>query len=201
MRLPSLSFGRSAQTYLLFYQPKSDDPMLNRVVALFDGPFCHVELAIPERFGEEPWERLVWGSSIYQNEAVFFKQKTYQRVGYVSIALEISAQQQSQLRRYCQRHSERRTPFSLCAMYAAYLPLQLVHTHATFCSKHVARALQSVGLLRGINPSLMTPSSLYQLVASNAILQVVPSRMTPKRRPPPHEDDDDRYYNYHEDDD
>ena len=78
------------QVYLLFYKPTRQDPIQNRLVSFIDGPFCHVEMAIPDRFGEEPWERVVWGSSIYQDETVFLKQKTYKREGYVSIGLEVT---------------------------------------------------------------------------------------------------------------
>lgn len=162
------------QIYLLFYKPTPTDPWLNRLVAFADGPFSHVEMAIPDRYGEEPWERIIWGSSIYQGEPVFFKQKTYKRDGYVSIAIEVTVQQAHRIRAFCRAHAERETPFSPLAMYAAYLPVQIVHTNHTFCSKHVAEALQSadVPVFRGINPALTTPSRLYRQISRQAILQV-----------------------------
>ena len=167
------------QIYLLFYRPTRYDPFQNRLVSLFDGPFCHVEMAIPDRFGEEPWERTVWGSSIYQDEAVFFKQKTYRRDGYVSIAIEVTVAQLYRIRAFCREHAARQTPFSLLAMYAAYLPFQVVDTEATFCSKHVTHALQAGGIraVEALNASLTTPSKLYHTLKRQAILQVVPSRM------------------------
>lgn len=173
--------ANKVQVYVLFYRPTSMDPFLNRLVAFFDGPFCHCEMAFSERVGEEPWDRVVWGSSIYQNEPVFFKQKTYKRDGYVSVALEVTIPQMHRIRTFCRMHAERETPFSIHAMYAAYLPLQLIQTDATFCSKHVAQALQSAALpaLEGVNAALMTPSRLYQRLARAAILQVIPSRMRP----------------------
>jgi hypothetical protein len=169
------------QVYVLFYRPTALDPMLNRIVAFFDGPFCHCEMAFPERVGEEPWDRVVWGSSIYQNETVFFKPKTYRRDGYVSIALEVTVQQLHRIRNFCRMHAEKQTPFNVHAMYAAYLPVQIVHTEATFCSKYVTMALQSamVPILENMNPALMTPSRLYQRLTRTAILQVIPSRMRP----------------------
>jgi len=191
MKLPTVC-TQKVQLYLLFYKPKADDPIQNRLVALFDGPFCHVEIAFPERYGEEPWERLIWGSSIYQNEPVFFRQKTYQRDGYVSIALEVSLQQLQRIRAYCVHHAQTGTPFNVYAMYAAYLPFQFVHTRATFCSKHVACALQSGDVLTHVNPSLTTPSKLFHLVRKDAILQVVPSRMLLRLPPAP---DDRHVYN------
>jgi hypothetical protein len=165
------------QVYLLFYKPGPDDPIQNRVVALLDGPFCHVEMAIPSRNGEAPWERAVWGSSIYQDEPVFFKEKRYQRDGYVSIALELSLQQVRQIRDFCHHHAQRRTPFHRFAMYLACLPVQVIHTDATFCSKHVTQALQSAGVLSHVNPALMTPSKLYRCFKKQAIVQVIPTRM------------------------
>ena len=174
------------QVYLLFYKPTRMDPLLNRLVAYVDGPFSHVEMAVPDRYGEEPWERMVWGSSIYQNEPVFFKQKTYKRDGYVSIAIEVTVPQMHKLRSFCRVHADRETPFSLMGMYAAYLPFQLVHTEGTFCSKHVAQALQYAGVpaLEGVNPALTTPSTLYKRLTRIAILQVVPSRMLMARENP-----------------
>jgi hypothetical protein len=176
------------QVYILFYKPTGTDPFQNRMVAFMDGPFCHVEMAIPDRCGHEPWDRIVWGSSIYQNEPVFFKQKSYRRDGYVSIAIEVTLPQLQQMRAFCQYHAERETPFSTSAMYAAYLPFQLFDTEATFCSKHVAQALQSAGLaaVDRINPALTTPSMLYRCLKRTAILQVVPSRMAiPQQLRPP----------------
>lgn len=169
------------QVCVLFYRPASDDPLLNRLVAFFDGPFCHCEIALLERIGEEPWDRVVWGSSIYQNEPVFYRQKTYKRDGYVSIAIEISIPQMHRIRTFCRMHAERQTTFSLQAMYAAYLPVQLVRTDATFCSKHVAQALQYAAVpgLQDVNAALMTPSRLYSRLKQSAIMQVVPSRMPP----------------------
>ena len=43
-----------AQIYLLFYKPTNTDPFQNRLVAFFDGPFSHVEMAIPKQYGDEP---------------------------------------------------------------------------------------------------------------------------------------------------
>ena len=165
------------QVYVLFYRPTNTDPLLNRLVAFWDGPFCHCEMAFPERVGEEPWDRVVWGSSIYQQETVFFKPKTYKRDGYMSIALEVTTAQMYRIRAFCRMHADRGTAFNIRAMYAAYLPFQVIHTEETFCSKHVAEALQSAGLLDGLNPALMTPSRLYKRLSSASILQVIPSRM------------------------
>ena len=94
-----------AQIYLLFYKPTSSDPFQNRLVAHFDSPFSHVEMAFPERYGEEIWEKEIWGSSIYQGEAVFFKPKTYQRSGYVSFAIEVNVAQMCKIKSYCRQQN------------------------------------------------------------------------------------------------
>jgi hypothetical protein len=65
MRLPGIISDR-AQIVLLFYKPGAADPFVNRLVAFFDPPYCHVEMAFPERYGDEPWEKVIWGSSIFQ---------------------------------------------------------------------------------------------------------------------------------------
>ena len=173
---------KRATIFLMFYQPGDDDPLQNRLVAMVDRPFCHVEIAFPERECTEPWDRVMWGSSIYQGEGVFFKKKTYQRDGYVSVAIEVSTAQMLKIKSYCQAQ-EHTSAFSRSAMYAAYVPFQLVYTEDTFCSKHVANALLHGDVIEvlGVNPSLTTPSNLYRLMTSqgSSILKVVPGRMAP----------------------
>jgi len=171
-----------AQIYLLFYKPSHRDPFQNRLVAYFDKPFCHVEMAFPEKYGDEPWEKDMWGTSIYQGETVFFKQKTYQRDGYFSVAIEVSQAQRIKIKEYCRMQAESSIGFSRMAMYLSYLPVQLMQVQGTFCSKHVAHALLQgqVEGLQSLNPSLVTPSSLYRtLINMKApIVQVIPSRMS-----------------------
>jgi hypothetical protein len=183
--------SEKVQLYLLFYRPSIDDPTLNRVVAYFDSPFCHVEMALPMKVGGEPWDRVMMGSSIYQGQSVFFKPKTYERDGYVSFSVEISVSQLYKIKSFCRQHTELMTPFNVYAMYAAYLPVQIMETDGTFCSKHVTQALQyaNVSLVHGINPALTTPSSLYKrLKANKPIVQLIPARMNPAAR---RIDDDD----------
>jgi hypothetical protein len=173
----------NVQIYLLFYMPASDDPFTNRLVAFFNGPFCHVEMAFPERYGIEPWEKEMWGSSIYQGDNIFYKSKTYQREGYYSFAIEVTKSQCLKIKNYCRSQSEKGVKFSKLAMYSAYLPVQLFEIEGTFCSKHVTMALQEgeVQEIMHLNPSLVTPSSLYRtLLLNNAktpIVQIVPSKM------------------------
>lgn len=179
MNLKILPTDKS-QIYLMFYKPTPRDPFQNRLVSFVDGPFCHVEIAFPEKYGEEFWEKEVWGSSIYQGETVFFKPKTYKRDGYVSFGIEITVHQLHKIRSYCKQQTEQQIPFCIKSMYAAYLPFQLLNTEATFCSKHVTKALQYGGIYCniGLNPALTTPSRLYKLITKHSpILQVVPSRM------------------------
>jgi hypothetical protein len=169
------------QVHVLFYQPKDDDPFLNRLVAFADPPYSHVEIAFSDKWGEEPWERELWGSSIYQGETVFYKPKSYARDGYFAISIEITVPQMYKLRSFCKQQSDDAVAFSPHAMYAAYFPFfQLVHTPGTFCSKHVTSALQygDVQQVKDLNPSLMTPSRLYRILTLTApIVKVVPSKM------------------------
>ncbi len=165
--------------------PASNDPFTNRLVAFFNGPFCHVEMAFPERYGIEPWEKEMWGSSIYQGDNIFYKSKTYQRDGYYSFAIEVTKSQCIKIKNYCRMQSEKGVKFSKIAMYSAYLPVQLFDIEGSFCSKHVTMALQEgeVQEIMHLNPCIVTPSSLYKtLLLNNAktpIVQIVPSKMTP----------------------
>ena len=171
------------QIYLLFYKPGPTDHILNHIVAFFDGPFSHVEMAFPERSGDELWEKEIWGSSIYQNETVFFRPRTYQREGYVSFALEMSMAQVLKVKSFCQTQAERQVPFNRTAMYASYLPMHLYEGEGTFCSKHVTMALQHAMLpdVMHLNPSMVTPSLLYKILTVQRkqapIVQVVPSKL------------------------
>lgn len=171
------------QIYLLFYRPASDDHFQNRLVAFFDAPFCHVEMAFPEKYGIEPWEKEVWGTSIYQGDFIFYKTKTYQREGYFSFAIEVTRAQSIKIKKYCQMQAESNVPFSKLAMYSAYLPIQLFDVQGSFCSKHVTLALQEGGVsdVMHLNPCLVTPSSLYKTLLLKSskcpIVQVVPSKM------------------------
>lgn len=175
--------GDRTLIYLLFYKPSLQDPFQNQLVARFDGPYCHVEMAFADRCGEEPWERELWGTSIYQNETVFFKPKTYKREGYFSISIEVTLEQMLKIRKYCQSEAKKQVGFSMSAMYAASLSFfQLVHTDLTFCSKHITLALQHGGVMEveGVNASLMSPSKLYRTFTTKArvapVLQVLPSK-------------------------
>jgi hypothetical protein len=186
MQFSTLSHDKT-QIFLLFYKPTARDAYLNRLVAFWNGPYCHVEMAFPERTGEEAWEKEVWGSSIYQGETVFFKPKAYSRDGYFSFAIEVTQAQRIKIKEYCRMQSEAGVGFNLWAMYLSYLPFKVLDLDGTFCSKHVANAL-SVGQVegfhnKGVQPSQMTPSSLYRMLLSRSQLQspivhVIPSRMT-----------------------
>ena len=173
-----------AQIYLLFYKPSSEDPFLNRFVAYFDGPYSHVEMAFPEKYGDELWEREMWGTSIYQGETIFFKPKTYQRDGYFSFAIEVSQAQRIKIKEYCRFQADRNVGFSKLGMYMSYLPIQILNLEGTFCSKHVSSALVAgqVEGLQHLNPALVTPSSLYRTLLKKSmqslIVQVIPSRMS-----------------------
>ena len=185
MQFTTLASYDKVQIYLLFYKPSCNDPFQNRLVAFFNGPYCHVEMAFPERHGDEAWEKEVFGTSVYQGETIFFKPKTYQRDGYFSFAIEVTQAQRIKIKEYCRLQAEREVGFSKLAMYLSYLPFHLMHVEGTFCSKHVASALQ-VGQVEGldqVNPALVTPSSLYRMLLKKSqmespIVHVVPSRMS-----------------------
>lgn len=172
-----------AQILLLFYKPSPTDHILNRIVAKADPPYSHVEIAFPEQHGDMPWEREMWGSSIFQGETVFYKPRTYQREGYVCLALEVSRTQQHRIQDFCNRQAQAGIAFNANAMYFAYLPFQLVFTTGTFCSKHITEALQygHVGNSHVLNPALTTPSRLHCFFSSSKngspIIQGIPARM------------------------
>ena len=171
-----------AQILLLFYKPTSEDPMLNRLVGHFSPPFCHVELAFPERYGARAWECDIFGSSIFQGETVFYKKKTYMRDGYVCLSIEVSRAQQLRVKHFCKQQSDAGVPFNQWAMYGAYIPI-FSSDEGTFCSKHITKALQYGGIYatETMDPIRMTPSGIYEFLCdkniASPIVQVVPARM------------------------
>ena len=182
MNLTPVSADR-AQVLLLFYKPKENDPFMNKLVAHFSPPFCHVELAFPERFGDEPWQCDIYGSSIFQDETVFYKKKTYLRDGYVCLTIEVSRAQQYRIKNYCKQQAAMGVPFNRWAMYGSYLPV-FRSEHGTFCSKYIACALQHGGVVDPaiMDPARTTPSGLYAFLSDKIIavpiVQVVPARMS-----------------------
>ena len=181
----------TSQVWLLFYTPSDTDPLQNRLVAHFNGPFCHVEIAFAESVGEEPWQRKMWGSSVYQGETVFYQPKRYKRDGYVSFTLEVTRQQLECMKQHCKIVSESMVPFNPWAMYAAFLPWQLMSWRGTFCSKHVTEVLQRARVphVLALNPCLVTPSSLYRALQQHnkscetaMVMQMVPSKLGGKVR-------------------
>ena len=181
MQLTVLSADR-AQILLLFYKPSATDPLFNRAVALFCPPFCHVEMAFPERYGAEPCECDIFGSSIYQGETVFYKKKSYARDGYVCLTIEVSLAQQWRVKNYCKNQSNACVPFNRWAMYGSYIPLFRTD-EGTFCSKHITNALKYGGVLHQecVDACRMTPSGLHAMLCDKQIaapiVQVVPARM------------------------
>jgi hypothetical protein len=92
--------------------------------------------------------------------------------------------QRIKIKEYCRMQAERERGFSKLAMYLSYLPVHLIDLEGTFCSKHVASALVEgqVDGLAGLNPSLVTPSSLFKMLMKTSmqspIVQVIPGRMS-----------------------
>lgn len=193
MNLVPLKTNR-AQIILLFYTPGPADHWLNKLVAYWKPPFSHVEIAFPERYGDAPWDKEIYGSSVYQKECVFFKRKTYARDGYESICFEVAQWQYDAIKQFCRTCAEMGVPFNRLAMYTSFLPTQLYSDYyGTFCSKYIVDALQQgrIDWVSGVNPNLLSPSCIYSLYVNSRkngtnrggapILHLIPSHVHRKK--------------------
>lgn len=99
---------------LQFYTPPPKDPWMNRVVAMLDGPFSHVELVFHDGMA----------SSIYAGEEVFFKKRTFSNPNYTTLSICLTEEQELLARDYCYRCSlsKKDAGFDSMGMYGAALP-------------------------------------------------------------------------------
>ena len=157
----------------MFYKPTARDPLVNRVVAHFNGPFSHVELSFEDGTA----------SSVMHGETVFFHNKNYSNPNYTVVTLAVSAAAYDRVQAFCRAAAQRKVGFCKASMFLSALPVQLMpaRADATFCSRLVTEALQAGGvdLVTHFNPMLVTPTMLHDAVARDEtkVLGTVPGRL------------------------
>lgn len=157
----------------MFYKPKDDDPLINRIVAYWKGPFSHVELSFEDGVA----------SSIFRGETVFFNPKNYSNPNYTVLSIAIGDKEYERIRGFCEDAHKKTVAFSMVGMIMSLLPWQLLPTSEkhTFCSRFVTEALQAgnVSLVRDLNPSLTSPSRLHEVLSKDEskVLDTVPGRL------------------------
>lgn len=150
-----------------FYNPENDDQgMINKVVAWYDPPYCHVELHLPKKMPDDPHN--VWSEqaiSIHMNSKIHCQRRTFKNAAYETVHLHCTLQQLQLLKNEISCILQQDIKFSTAAMLGSYYGLNLCPENHTFCSKLVGDLLQSVGLLpANVDCNILSPSQLYRLL-------------------------------------
>lgn len=157
----------------LFYYPHEDDHIMNKLVAKWNGPYCHTELAFEDGMA----------TSIVTGQEVFLAKKRYSNPNYKILTCSVSDEQYQKIREFCENKTKNKTKFSMVSMLLSSLPFQIVTRNEkyTFCSRYITEALQAgnVENTKNLNPMLTTPSSLFAALDSDTtrIFDTVPSRL------------------------
>eukprot|EP00960_Hanusia_phi_P078147 768787-Hanusia_phi.AAC.1 len=146
---------------LLFYRVQPVDHWINRLVALLDPPFVHVEVCFEDGMA----------SSIFAGERVFFRHRTYANPHYAIETLPVDPTGYNAMYAYCQQRAASGVDFDNLGMVLAALPV-CWHTppDRTFCSRHVAEVLQAgkVPEFLLLTPHRTTPTMIHKAArASN----------------------------------
>jgi hypothetical protein len=190
------SDGNIYEVDLMFYKPQPEDHYFNHIVAAMSGPFSHVEIVFPSYTRQQQrgklahteadaGSRVLFGSSIFQNQTVFFRPKSYSRAGYTSLGIRLNRHQHNALLAFCTHAAQAGVRFDGYGMLRAALPLVFAphDPTKTFCSKYVTDALQYAGVPEAsdLDGRTTTPSSLYEHIRSNmkqySIVSATPEKM------------------------
>lgn len=137
------------------------------MVALVDGPYCHVEIAFVDGIS----------SSVFAGEIVFMHHRTFANPNYTLVPIQATEEQVMLARAFCEEQVRMKVPFDGWGMYMSWLPSILPSLQnekktksntGTFCSKHVVLALQHAGVegFENMQADKTTPSGLYRKIQS-----------------------------------
>ena len=145
-----------------FYRPESpDEPLINRATAWITGKFSHCELL----FRDPRSGRQNLASSIYQSEKVFFRNKTFGRCNWTFKNIQITSKQADTMRKFCADAANKNIPFNYIGLMRCCTPFPRQTDHTCyFCSELAISAFQSADLFQCANPSVVTPSALFDML-------------------------------------
>ena len=153
------------------YSAPPTDPFFNRVVARFDGPVSHVELAFPtvvDNTGLETGK--MQAVCVYFDEHVEIRSKSYSRDNWAFTYFDIPTAKLEQCKKMANDMQKNKITFSRYSMFATYLPfLPLMYNprspEFTCCSIITAQLLQKAGILEPtVNSRRITPMALHNLL-------------------------------------
>ena len=155
-----------------FYEPNANDKWLNSVVNRYDPPYSHCDV----QFDHDKM-----ASSVFQYESVYWKKRQFRRPGYKKITVSVGKEPCARAYDMCETRAKEKYGFD--AINMVLLPaakwLGFERDKKTFCSKHCTEILQAAQLraVEGAVPSHMTPTSLYNLLASSTVIHADSSRL------------------------
>jgi len=165
--------NRNGLIMVASYSAPSTDPLFNRVVARFNGPVSHVELAFPTivdtSTGFETGK--MQAVCVYFDDNVEIKYKSYGREHWTFTYFDVTLDQLAKCKKMATEMQANKISFSRYSMFATYLPmLPLLYNRAapewTCCSIITAQLLQKAGVLApSVNARRTTPMGLHQLLA------------------------------------
>lgn len=162
---------------IMFLCADRSDPLLNRLVSWIDPPYCHVEIEFDDS-NTGP----CLASSIYAQETVFFRRRTFANPLYNILTLHVEDPDYRKIYSFCEKASKEMVEFDNVGMHMS-LVRSVIPDYAlsflcpcawftetkksTFCSKHVCEALQAGNVkdLKGVDSRTMRPSLLYKILS------------------------------------
>ena len=147
-----------------FYEPGNGDKWLNHVVTRYDPPFSHIDLQFEDGMA----------SSVFQYENVYWKQRRFRNPNYRRVTVSVDQGPYKKAYNLCAERAKQGFAFDAVGMYS--LPIvsvfSLERDKKTFCSKHCTEVLQLAGLrsVAEAIPAHMTPSAVYRLLATSAVI-------------------------------
>lgn len=141
-----------------FYDPASDrQGWMNKLIAMLDAPFCHVELQFPDSTA----------CTVYMGSEVVMKQRSFNNACYCAVPIPCTKAQCVVARRVADRLYAERLRCSALDMTSCVFGVEMC-AHKTFCSKLVAQILWESNILpadfdfRTISPSRLHKSLCLQ---------------------------------------
>ena len=156
-----------------FYEPGPGDKWLNTLVNTYDPPYSHCDVQFVD-------DRMA--SSVFQYEKVYWKQRKFSRPGYKKITVSVNDQPYNKAYSMCAERAKQGFDFDAIGMYllpASHI-IPINRDKKTFCSKHCTEVLQMAELraVNGVFANEVTPSALYTLLASSAVIHAESSPLS-----------------------
>ena len=166
--------NRNGLIMIASYSAPPTDPLFNRVVAHFNGPVSHVELAFPSVVDTSTGFEIgkMQAVCVYFDDNVEIKFKSYSRDNWSFTYFDVTLERLDLCKKMALGMQKNKISFSRYSMFATYLPvLPLLYNPRapdfTCCSIITAQLLQKAGIFdESINARRTTPMALHRLLSS-----------------------------------